>query len=188
MFRLATARLGGKIRRMTRADAPILQTALTLPSPEATDRLAARIAALLEAGDTILIDGPIGAGKSHFCRAAIRHLLDREGRQEDIPSPSFTLVQTYETGAGEVWHADLYRLTDVSQVLELGLEEAFGGAIVFVEWPDRLGPLAPQDALRISLAPTEDAEARRVTLLARDARWQKLAGVLAHPATEPHLD
>jgi tRNA threonylcarbamoyladenosine biosynthesis protein TsaE len=154
----------------------------------ATDTLAERIAEVLEPGDTILIDGPIGAGKSHFCRAAIRHLLDRDGRQEDIPSPTFTLVQTYETGAGEVWHSDLYRLTDVSQVLELGLEEAFSSAIVLVEWPDRLGALAPRDALRISLTPTEEAEARRVTLLASGARWRKLAGVLAHPATEPHLD
>ena len=173
---------------MTRAETPILETTFVLPSPMATDTLAERIAEVLEPGDTILIDGPIGAGKSHFCRAAIRHLLDREGRQEDIPSPTFTLVQTYETGAGEVWHADLYRLTEVSQVPELGLEEAFGGAIVLVEWPDRLGPLAPHDALRISLTPTEDAEARRVTVSARDARWQKLTGVLAHPATEPHLD
>ena len=173
---------------MTRAETPILETTFVLPSPMATDTLAERIAEVLEPGDTILIDGPIGAGKSHFCRAAIRHLLDRVGRQEDIPSPTFTLVQTYETGAGEVWHSDLYRLTDVSQVLELGLEEAFSSAIVLVEWPDRLGPLAPRDALRISLAPTEEAEARRVTLSASGARWRKLAGIVKGLATEPYLD
>ena len=173
---------------MTRAETPILETTFVLPSPMATDTLAERIAEVLEPGDTILIDGPIGAGKSHFCRAAIRHLLDRDGRQEDIPSPTFTLVQTYETGAGEVWHSDLYRLTDVSQVLELGLEEAFSSAIVLVEWPDRLGPLAPRDALRISLAPTEEAEARRVTLSASGARWRKLAGIVKGLATEPYLD
>lgn len=120
-----------------------------LPDPGATDRFAARLADLVAPGTCLLLSGPIGAGKSHFARAFIRHRLGYRG---DIPSPTFTLVQTYESPTEEVWHADLYRLTHPDEVLELGLDQAFGRAICLIEWPDRLGNLAPKDALHLSLA------------------------------------
>lgn len=122
---------------------------LPLPNESDTQKLAERIASLLQRGDVLLLDGPIGAGKTAFCRALIRARLDR---MEDVPSPTFTLVQTYEDAAGDIWHCDLYRLTQPEEVFELGLEEAFTDAICLIEWPDRLGDAAPHDALRLHFA------------------------------------
>ncbi|MEM7488306.1 MAG: tRNA (adenosine(37)-N6)-threonylcarbamoyltransferase complex ATPase subunit type 1 TsaE, partial [Pseudomonadota bacterium] len=104
-------------------------------------------------GDCLLLSGPVGAGKTAFARAVIHARLAAEERPpEDVPSPTFTLVQTYDVGPFEIWHADLYRLTDPAEVLELGLEEAFRDAVCLIEWPDRLGPDTPPDALRLDFA------------------------------------
>jgi tRNA threonylcarbamoyladenosine biosynthesis protein TsaE len=121
---------------------------LTLPDPEATDALGAKLAELVRPGDTILLEGPIGAGKSALARAFIRARL---GASEDVPSPTFTLVQVYDDEGTEIWHADLYRLTYPDEVWELGLDQAFETAICLVEWPDRLGHHLPPDALKIRL-------------------------------------
>lgn len=129
-----------------------------LASEEDTARLGHWFAARLVAGDVLLLNGPIGAGKSHFARALIRARL---GRMEDVPSPTFTLVQTYQADV-EIWHADLYRLSHPDEVLELGLEAAFSTAICLIEWPDRLGRFAPKAALTLDLA--SEAEGRRATL------------------------
>lgn len=126
-----------------------MEMTIPLADEAATDRLAIWLASRVRAGDCVLLEGPIGAGKSHLARALIRARL---GRAEDVPSPTFTLVQVYEADGVEIWHADLYRLTHPDEVLELGLTDAFGTAISLVEWPDRLGPLAPPDALHISLS------------------------------------
>lgn len=144
---------------------------LDLPSDSATAALAERIAPLLVAGDTLLLSGPIGAGKTHFARALIKARLRATGRDEDVPSPTYTLVQTYSDGGTEIWHADLYRLTGPSETTELGLDEAFRTAIVLVEWPDRLGPDAPEDALSLAFETLPDEGARRLTLSASGARW-----------------
>jgi len=142
---------------------------LTLRSADATARLAERLGALLHPGDCLLLDGPIGAGKTHFARALIQSLMDVP---EDVPSPTFTLVQTYDTGAGELWHADLYRLSSPDEIEELGLTEAMEQAICLIEWPDRLGPLTPPDALSLSFATTqEDDETRRLTLTWTAPHW-----------------
>lgn len=133
---------------------------LDLPDPAATDLLAARLADLVGPGTCLLLSGPIGAGKSHFARAFIRHRLGYLG---DIPSPTFTLVQTYESPTEEIWHADLYRLSHADEVLELGLEQAFGRAICLIEWPDRLGNLAPADALHLSLSAQGEGRVARLT-------------------------
>ena len=124
----------------------------------ATDELGQLLAGHLVPGDAVLLSGPIGAVKSHISRAIIR---ERLGRMEDVPSPSFTLVQTYDDPKGDIWHADLYRLSHPDDVLELGLEDAFETAICLVEWPDRLGPLTPKDAIMLSLLP--DGDGRRAT-------------------------
>lgn len=147
---------------------------LTLRSPEATARLARRLGALLRPGDCLLLEGPIGAGKTHFARHLIQSLLDAP---EDVPSPTFTLVQTYDTAAGELWHADLYRLSAPEEIEELGLSEAMETAICLIEWPEKLGPLAPADALRLIFATVAEAEdSRRLTLTWTAPRWsQRLA-------------
>ena len=132
---------------------------LFLPSEEATDALGIRLARHLARGDTILLTGPIGAGKSHLSRAIIRARL---GRMEDVPSPTFTLVQTYDAPDADIWHADLYRLSHPDEVFELGLEEAFSTAICLIEWPERLGPYAPADAIHINLSP--EGEGRRAVI------------------------
>jgi tRNA threonylcarbamoyladenosine biosynthesis protein TsaE len=127
---------------------------LILRDPEATEALGQRLAGLARAGDAILLEGPIGAGKSSLARAFIRARL---GEAEEVPSPTFTLVQVYDDpGQGEgrvteIWHADLYRLTHPDEVWELGLDEAFQTAICLVEWPDRLGKHLPPDALHLRL-------------------------------------
>jgi tRNA threonylcarbamoyladenosine biosynthesis protein TsaE len=139
-----------------------------LSSPDATCALAAALAPRLRPGDTILLSGPVGAGKSHFARCAIRALLVRA---EDIPSPTFTLVQSYDGQSGEIWHADLYRLSDPSEVEELGLIDAFQTAICLVEWPDRLAGLAPNGALRMRLEAGATDDARTATLDWDDPRW-----------------
>lgn len=96
-----------------------------------------------------------------------------------MPSPTFTLVQVYDAGPLEIWHADLYRLGHVDEVVELGLDAAFATALCLVEWPDRLGPLAPEGALWFRLAPGEAEDARLLTLSSGNAGWaDRLAGVL----------
>lgn len=132
---------------------------LKLPDAEATEALGQRLATLCRPGDVILLEGPIGAGKSCLARAFIRSRL---GREEEVPSPTFTLVQVYEADGVEIWHADLYRLTHPDEVWELGLDDAFLSAICLVEWPDRLGARQPPGALRIRLEAA--GEGRRAVL------------------------
>lgn len=145
---------------------------LDLPCSNATEALGHRLAGLARPGDTILLEGPIGAGKSCLARAFIRARL---GREEEVPSPTFTLVQVYEAGDAEVWHADLYRLTHPDEVWELGLDDAFETAICLVEWPDRLGAHVPPDALRIRL--DGHGEGRRAVITGGRPR---LAGAFLH--------
>lgn len=150
---------------------------LVLPSEAATTRLAGHLAGVVRPGDTLLLDGPIGAGKTFFARALIHAILAREGRAEDVPSPTFTLVQTYDSAWGEIWHADLYRLSSASEVAELGLDDAGGQALVLVEWPDRLGDRAPPDALVLRFAYGAGEDERVLTAQSRDPSWaDRLSG------------
>ncbi|HKK36874.1 MAG TPA: tRNA (adenosine(37)-N6)-threonylcarbamoyltransferase complex ATPase subunit type 1 TsaE [Paracoccaceae bacterium] len=144
------------------APPPVPELVRHLPDAEATAAAGAALAATLGPGDAVLLSGDLGAGKSALARAAILALLAEDGRVEDVPSPSFTLVQVYETARGEAWHADLHRLAGPEAVPELGLEAAFETAICFVEWPDRLGPFRPPRRLEIALAFADaDPEAGR---------------------------
>lgn len=139
---------------------------LTWTDADSTARCAVALGAELRPGDVILLNGPVGAGKTHFARALIQSLLDLP---EDVPSPTFTLVQTYETRAGSLWHADLYRIATDTEIDELGLTDAFDDAICLIEWPDRLGPLAPSDALAIDISPLGDMRTARLSWT--DERW-----------------
>ena len=137
---------------------------LALPNEDATARLGVCLAKYMRGGETLLLEGPIGAGKSHLARALIRARL---GRMEDVPSPTFTLVQVYEADV-EIWHIDLYRLNHPDRVLELGLEEAFEHAICLIEWPDRLGSTLPEQGVHLTLKNENEG---RVALISSDLPW-----------------
>ena len=139
---------------------------LDLPDADATEGFGIAMARLLRAGDVLLLEGPIGAGKTHFARALIRARL---GGTEDVPSPTFTLVQVYGADP-EIWHADLYRLTHPDEAIELGLEEAFDAAICLIEWPERLGDLLPEKDLLLQFSLLDAGASRRV-LLRGAAEW-----------------
>ncbi|WP_374299297.1 tRNA (adenosine(37)-N6)-threonylcarbamoyltransferase complex ATPase subunit type 1 TsaE [Paracoccus sp. (in: a-proteobacteria)] len=142
-------------------------TTRLIADEDLTAALARMLAATLRPGQTVLLDGPVGAGKTHFARAFIRA---RQGEgAEDVPSPTFTLVQTYDDPLGtEIWHADLYRLTDPSELAELGLEEALSDAICLIEWPDRLERL-PDGAITVAIGAHANPDLRSITLIAPDA-------------------
>jgi len=140
-----------------------------LSSPDQTASLARTLAGRLRAGDALLLSGDVGAGKTHFARALIQSLMTVP---EDVPSPTFTLVQTYDAASGtEIWHADLYRLSDPSELEELGLMEAMDTAICLIEWPDRLTSLRPRHALDITLTATDAEDGRRLTASWSNPEW-----------------
>jgi len=143
---------------------------LPLPDLAATERFADRVAAVMRPGDAILLSGPLGAGKTAFARALLSAATDDPAL--DVPSPSFTLVQTYDTPRGRVHHFDLWRLDGPSALAELGWDDALDD-IVLVEWPDRLGALAPPDALRLDFELAEGD--------ARTVRVEGWSGRLAEP-------
>lgn len=144
-----------------------------LPDENATAMLARRLAPALRPGDALALRGDLGAGKTAFARALIRALLD--DAEAEVPSPTFTLVQTYDAPAATVWHFDLYRLSGPDEVPELGWDEAAAG-IALVEWPDRLGPLLPPDRLELIMA-FDGPAARRAELTGCGAWGARLAAL-----------
>ena len=136
--------------------------------PLETEELASALKENLQNGDIILLKGEIGAGKTIFARSLIQSAMDQV---EEVPSPTFTIVQTYETKLGSIWHADLYRLTDQSEIFELGLIDAFVSEIVIVEWPERLGHLEPQDALTVEIIILEN-DKREVIFSSNSSMWK----------------
>lgn len=147
--------------------APETTRRLPLADGAATDALAGAVAALLRPGDVVALWGDLGAGKTRFARALIGALARRSGagEGEEVPSPTFTLVQTYEIADTLVWHFDLYRLDLPEEALELGLEEALSDGITLIEWPGRLGRLLPRDRLDLTLDFAALPEGRIATLV-----------------------
>lgn len=136
--------------------------------PLETKKLATLFKANLQKGDVVLLKGEIGAGKSHFARSLIQSAMHIK---EEVPSPTFTLVQVYDTTIGSIWHADLYRLNDYSDVIELGLIDAFGEEIVLLEWPERLGYLEPKDSLTIEIIILE-GDRREIIFSTTSNEWK----------------
>jgi len=129
---------------------------LPLPALRDTEALARGLARLLRPGDVLALRGDLGAGKTALARALIRALPGPPGgpgsaESEEVPSPTFTLVQSYPRQPAEVWHFDLYRIEQPEEVYELGIEEALAGGIVLIEWPERMEALLPEDRLDITL-------------------------------------
>jgi tRNA threonylcarbamoyladenosine biosynthesis protein TsaE len=144
---------------------------IELPSLAATEALASAVAGLAQPGDVILLEGPLGAGKSVFARAFLRTASDDPALE--VPSPTFTLVQSYDTRIGLVHHFDLWRLDGPGGVAELGWQEV-GDGITLVEWPDRLGPLRPEDALSVTFE-INGEETRRALLSGWADRLERIA-------------
>lgn len=144
---------------------------IELPDAEATTRLGQAIAPLLAPGDSVLLYGPLGMGKSTLARGLIRALTTPD---EDVPSPTFTLVQFYESDP-PVAHFDLYRLTRPEEAFEIGLDEALDEGCAVIEWPERLGD-QPERFLgpdRLTLVIAEDGESRLATVSGA-GRWEAL--------------
>ncbi len=146
-----------------------------MPNTEATAAAAASVAALARRGDVFCLYGDLGAGKTTFARGFLLALAV----DEDIPSPTFNLLLTYDTALGTVWHFDLYRLAAPDEVIELGIEDAFDEGICLVEWPERLGPWLPRHRIEIHLSDAGDSDGRQLSLRAiGDAsgpeRWKNL--------------
>ena len=151
---------------------------IELRDEAATGRLAAAVAARARVGDVIALAGGLGAGKTSFARAFLRA---RAGDPAlEVPSPTFTLVQTYDLPDGPVWHFDLYRLKQAEEAWELGIEDAFAEAISLIEWPERLGGLLPAEHLEVALDAANEPSARSARLTATATWRDRIAGLDSH--------
>ena len=133
---------------------------LPLPDETATERLGTALAARLRPRDVVALVGGLGAGKTTLARAILRAASGDPALV--VPSPTFTLVEVYDTRQAAFWHFDLYRLEKPEQVFELGWEEARADGIALVEWAERLGPLLPKERLTVTLS--IEGDGRRATL------------------------
>src|SRR5437667_1229993 len=162
------------------AVSPASSFSIALANEQATRRFAVDVASILKAGDLVTLSGDLGAGKTAFARALIRHLAGDEAL--DVPSPTFTLVQTYALPRFTVVHADLYRVTHTGELAELGVDEAAENAVVLLEWPDRAEDVLPADRLDIAftLAPHLGVNQRNAELTGHGAfapRIERLAAI-----------
>lgn len=160
---------------------------LVLPDSDATGRLGRALAPCLRRGDVVALDGPLGAGKTALARALIQERARAQNAPaEDVPSPTFTLVQVYELPDMTLWHFDLYRIGGPDEAWELGVEEAFESGISLIEWPERISALLPPDRLNVRLEFQSDATGRRAILEGRGAWAARLVSlwpeVQAHAA------
>lgn len=167
---------------------PGLAAMIDVPLPDlaATRALARRLAPHLAVGDVVALAGDLGAGKTAFARFLIAAMAETHGAPPpgEVPSPTFTLVQTYDTGGPPVWHLDLYRLEVPEDAVELAIEEGFATAVTVIEWPDKLGALLPDDRLDLAFARAggDGGDARRVRIEGRGPRGRVLAAALAEAA------
>ena len=151
------------------------QHAFTLSEPSETADLGAKLAEILQVGDTVLLFGDLGAGKTSLARGVIARLTG----ENDAPSPTFTLVQSYETSDGfMILHADLYRLEQEDELYELGLDEALDDGAVMVEWPEQAPSFRPENRLEIVLKPTQSGG--RIATLHTFGNWDSRLAELTH--------
>jgi len=146
---------------------------LILNSESETALLARAISGLLRRGDAIALAGELGVGKTTFVRSLIQSVLPGE----EVPSPTFTLVQTYDAPAFRITHADLYRVKSRRELRELGFDEALEDGALFIEWPDRMSELLPADRLDIMFEVDDGADERRVKLIGRGTWADRIRGL-----------
>ncbi len=153
--------------------------AIDLPDEKATAALATELAACARQGDVIGLSGPLGSGKTTFARHFIGARMGAGPReQEEVPSPTFTLVETYQPATGPaIWHFDLYRIEAPDDAYELGIEDAFAEGIALIEWPERLGGLMPREHLQVALVAGKSETARVATLSPSPAWAHRVAGL-----------
>lgn len=132
-----------------------------------TGALAEKLAAISVQGDVWALNGTLGAGKSVFARAFIKKLTGAR----DVPSPTFTLLQTYSAEAFDIYHYDLYRLEKPAEIFELGVEEAFYSGVSLVEWPERMGSFSPRNMWQVKIEMT--SEGRKITVSTEDVNKLK---------------
>lgn len=160
---------------------PQLSVERLLPDLAATRTLARALAGCAVVGDILALRGDLGAGKTTFAR----FFLESLGIDEEVPSPTFPLVQTYKAtldgNAVDIWHFDLYRIEDARDAFELGIEDAFEDAINLIEWPDKLGAYLPPERLDLNLSFLDSSDARLAEMTARGQSWVDRLGKLAVP-------
>jgi tRNA threonylcarbamoyladenosine biosynthesis protein TsaE len=159
---------------LSAAEQPPATARIELADLDATRRLAERLAGLLRVGDFVGLGGVLGAGKT----TAARHVIEAlAGHAMEVPSPSFTLAQSYEFEDFTLWHFDLYRIETPEEVYELGFEEALADGVCLVEWPDRLGPLIPAERLDLTLLQGASADGR-IACLEAHGDWRGRLAVI----------
>ena len=154
-------------------DSQGFERTFALTALEATDALGARIAASLRVGDAVALQGDLGAGKTTLARAILRAL----GVSENVPSPTFTLVQSYETPRLVVRHYDLYRIEQPGDIDELGMDEALDEGAALIEWPEHAGTRLPPNALHIALSFSNTERRARIN---GPQRWAVAFGDISH--------
>ena len=123
-----------------------------------TIKIASELARHVKVGDIIALYGTLGMGKTAFCRGFIQSFL----KDQDVPSPTFTLLQTYDTPAFPVYHFDMYRLKSPNEAYEIGIEDAFAEGVSLIEWPEKIGNLLPKKHIKVLIEP--DKEGRKITI------------------------
>ena len=159
---------------------PVKTVTAELSDEAATRLLAAKLASITPQGGVILLFGDLGVGKTALARAFI---IAKCGSEQEVPSPTFTLVQTYEypeqasSQVGTLYHFDLYRLSSPDEAYELGIEDAFNEGISLIEWPDRLDGNVPDERLEITLSQGDNENSRRVEIAGSGAWTDHLDGL-----------
>ena len=156
-----------------------MQRSLILSSMKDTIQFGQLLAENVVAGDTVLLSGDVGVGKTALARSCIQARLSEIGAMEDVPSPTYTLVQVYDLTTTQIWHADLYRLNSIDELYELGLDQAFEESICLIEWPNLLGSLRPEGALALQMDAIDD-DRRRVSLEWSDCKWDSTISLLEY--------
>lgn len=139
---------------------------LVIEDENAMMRFGASLASILECGDVICLQGPLGAGKTTLARGLITQLCGAK----DAPSPTYTLVETYEASDLSLWHFDLYRLEEEKDVWELGLEESLDEGVSLIEWPERIASLIPENALHLEIV-LDQSKHSRLLQLSGGTQW-----------------